>query len=187
MPGLTPNEFFPYPYMGETVNATSWQNLATAIDAALASVALVATDAKKPPTAIVRESVGGTAITVATNTNILFNSNTFVDPTSMHSTSVNTDQVILPEAGIYLVRGSITLGSPTTLTLMRAAITLNGVQVFARQDSPKNVNQSWTTDCNGVVISMAAGDILRLVARWGGTGTATTVGSQMHVTRISKW
>jgi hypothetical protein len=187
MPGTTANEFFPYPYMGETVNATSWANLANAIDAALVTLNAVATDAKKPPTVMVRETLAGTAITVATNTNIFFTTNQFIDPSSMHSTSSNTDQIITPEPGIYLCRGAVQVGGTTTLTGLKAAVSLNGTQVLARQENPKNLNTSWTTEVNGVVLSMAAGDIIRLVARWAGTGTATTIGCQLHVTRISKW
>lgn len=187
MPGMTSNEFFPYPLMGETVDATSWQNLANAIDASLATLATGAADAKKPPTAMVRQSFAGTAITVNTDTNILFTTDQFVDPSSMHSTSVNTDRIILPEPGIYLVRGQTTVSSTTTLTTAKAAISLNGTIVFAEQTGVNNLNQSWRLEVNGVVLSMAAGDIVRLVARWGGTGTATTLGCQLHVTRISKW
>lgn len=187
MPGTTPNEFFPYPLMGETVNATSWQNLANAIDASLVTLNTAAIDAKKPPTAMVNQTAAGTAITVNTDTNILFNTDQFVDPSSMHSTSVNTDRIITPEPGVYLVRGQVQIGSTTTLTTIKAAVSLNGTIVFAEQTGMNNLNTAWTLEVNGVVLSQAAGDIIRLVARWGGTGTAVSIGCQLHVTRISKW
>jgi len=182
MPGSTTNEHFPYPYEGETVTAVSQQNLATAIDAALTVTDALRLDALKPPTCMAFR-FGSVAITVNTDTAANLTSATFNDPTSMHSTSVNTDQVILPTNGIYLVHGETNLTATTTLTAVKTAITQNGTQVFAQQSSPKSASTGWILDTDGVVIGQA-GDIIRLSGRWSGTGTGGFQGCFLHVTRL---
>lgn len=182
MPGSTPNEHFPYPYEGETVTAASQQNLATAIDAALTATDALRLDALKPPTCMAFR-FGSVAITVNTDTAANLTSASFNDPTSMHSTSVNTDQVILPTAGIYLVHGEANLTATTTLTAVKVAITQNGTQVFAQQTSPKSSTTGWIMDTDAVVLGQA-GDIIRLSGRWSGTGTGGFAGCFLHVTRL---
>jgi hypothetical protein len=182
MPGSTVNEHLPYPYVTETVTAASQQNLATAIETSLTAVNALRLDALKPPTAMAFR-FGSTAITVNTDTAILLSSNTFNDPTTMHSTSVNTDQVVIPTAGVYLIHGEVNLASTLTLTAAKTAITQNGTQVFAQQSSPKAGGTGWILDCDAAIVCQA-GDIIRLSARWSGTGTAVSQGCFLHVTRL---
>lgn len=182
MPGMTTNEHLPYPYVTETVSAASQQALATAIETSLAAVDALRVDALKPPTCIV-DRFGSVAITVNTDTAATLTANNFTDPSSMHSISVNTDQVILPTGGIYLVHGEANLTATTTLTAVKTGITQNGTQVFAKQSSPKGAALGWILDCDGVVIGQA-GDIIRLIGRWSGTGTGGLQGCFLHVTRL---
>jgi hypothetical protein len=182
MPGSTANEHLPYPLVTETVTAASQQNLATAIEASLASVDALRLDALKPPTAVV-DRFGSVAITVNTDTVANLTASNFTDPASMHSISVNTDQVILPTNGIYLVHGESNITATTTLTAVKTGITQNGVQVFAQQTSPKGSGLGWILNTDGVVIGQA-GDIIRLIGRWSGTGTGGFQGCFLHVTRL---
>jgi hypothetical protein len=182
MPGSTANEHLPYPLIGETVSATSQQNLATAIEASLAATDVIRLDALKPPTCMAFR-FGSVAITVNTDTAANLTSSTFNDPTSMHSTSVNTDQVILPTSGVWLIHGEANLTATTTLTAVKVAITQNGTQVFAQQSSPKAGGTGWILDTDAVVVGQA-GDIIRLSGRWSGTGTGGFAGCFLHVTRL---
>src|SRR5580765_4389649 len=166
MPGSTANEHLPYPFVYETVNATSQQNLATAIEASLAATDVLRLDALKPPTCVVNR-FGSVAITVNTDTAATLTSSNFTDPASMHSVSVNTDQVILPTNGIWLIHGEANLTATTTLTAVKTGITQNGTQVFAKQSSPKSASTGWILDTDGVVVGQA-GDIIRLIGRWSG-------------------
>jgi type II secretory pathway pseudopilin PulG len=182
MPGSTANEHLPYPFVTETVNAASQQNLATAIEASLASLDALRLDALKPPTTMPFR-FGSVAITVNTDTAANLTSSNFNDPTSMHNNGVNPDQVILPTNGIYLVHGEANLTATTTLTAVKVAITQNGTQIFAQQTSPKSSTTGWIMDTDGVVIGQA-GDIIRLSGRWSGTGTGGFAGCFLHVTRL---
>jgi hypothetical protein len=182
MPGSTANEHLPYPFVTETVSAASQQALATAIEASLAATDALRLDALKPPTCMAFR-FSGTAITVNTDTAALLSGNTFNDPTTMHSTSVNTDQVIVPTAGIYLVHAESILTATLTLTAAKVAITQNGTQVVASQSSPKSSATSWTMETDGVIVAQA-GDIVRTTSRWSGTGTATFSACFLQVTRL---
>jgi len=168
--------------MGETVSATSQQNLATAIESALAATDALRLDALKPPTCMAFRSAS-VAITVNTDTAANLTSNTFNDPTTMHSTSVNTDQVIVPTAGVYLIHGEANLTATTTLTAVKVGITQNGTQVFAQQSSPKAGGTGWILDCDAAIVCQA-GDIIRLIGRWAGTGTGGFASCFLHVTRL---
>jgi hypothetical protein len=168
--------------MTEPVTAASQQNLATAIEASLAATDALRLDALKPPTCVV-DRFGSVAITVNTDTAATLTANNFTDPASMHSTSVNTDQVILPTAGVYLVHGEANLTATTTLTAVKVGITQNGTQVFADQSSPKGAALGWIMTTDAVVVGQA-GDIIRLIGRWSGTGTGGFAGCFLHVTRL---
>lgn len=182
MPGSTANEHLPYPYETETVDAASQQNLATAIEASLASVDALRLDALKPPTCVI-DRFGSVAITVNTDTAANLTANNFTDPASMHSTSVNSDQVVLPTGGVWLIHGQADLTATTTLTAAKVAITLNGTQVFAQQSSPKGAALGWTMECDAAIVAQA-GDIVRLSGRWSGTGTGGFAGCFLHVMRL---
>jgi hypothetical protein len=182
MPGSTANEHLPYPLVGETVTAASQQALATAIEASLAATDVLRLDALKAPTCIV-DRFGSVAITVNTDTAANLTANNFTDPASMHSISVNTDQVILPTGGVWLIHGEANLTATTTLTAVKVAITQNGTQVFAQQSSPKGANLGWILDCDAAIVGQA-GDIIRLSGRWSGTGTGGFAGCFLHVTRL---
>ena len=64
MPGATPLGLR-YPLQGETVDAASWQNLATDIDAQMTVIQGVRDKAFRPPTASVGNS-GGNVLPVTT-------------------------------------------------------------------------------------------------------------------------
>lgn len=182
MPGSTPNEHLPYPYVTETVTAASQQNLATAIEASLTAVNALRLDALKPPTCIAFR-FAGVAITVNTDTVAALTGSNFNDPATMHSNVTNNDQVVLPTGGVYLIHAEANVVSTTTLTAAKVGVTQNGTQVIAAQSSPKGSSLGWDLEADGLIVGQA-GDVIRLIARWSGTGTGQFQACFLHVTRL---
>jgi hypothetical protein len=101
MPGTT-SLGLRYPLMGETVDATSWQNLANDIDALMTSIKTIRDKAFRTPTASI--GVLGSAVNSA-STVLVDQQFTIVhwDTNSMVNLGVNNDRITVP-AGVWYVR-----------------------------------------------------------------------------------
>src|SRR6476646_479917 len=104
MPGTTPLGLR-YPLQGETVDAASWQNLATDIDAQMTVIQGLRNKAFKPPTASIGNS-GGNVLPVTTATGVaasfLFNVVNW-DNAGLVNLAVNNDRITVGP-GVWWVR-----------------------------------------------------------------------------------
>lgn len=155
MPATTPIYAFPYPCPGEVINASSFLNLANAIDAKLLELQADAVFALNRP---------NVDLDVATTQGI---------PPGVVTTLTTADSTYtISVAGIWVVLLDVSQSSgPTTVTYQRAQVLQNAVVRFGfTQDSENNI----PVNCKpfGAIVA-AAGDVITGTFLWTGTGTYT--------------
>lgn len=175
MPGATANLSLRYPLIDETVDATSYQNLANDIDTQLTVAnSLLQSNLHRP---IVSAFFLNAPVTVATTTNMFFtDGNYFSIPSTFHSTSVNADQFIVPTTGLYLATAGLVFsnvgGAATGGTV---GITVNAVSRYGASNNG-NFSAGFTFARAKGLLTLSAGDIVRCQSRWNGTGTMLVSG-----------
>lgn len=183
MPGFTDHLSLRYPLITEIVTAQSYQDLANDIDAQFTATAAIRAQNLNKPNCFTA-TVAGTSTAVNTFVNVSFTNNFFANPSSIHSTSVNPDQFVIPLAGLYMFVGSArTNGAFTTFT---------GFEIGESKNGTSNYLESGTysaTGGNAMVKGLqfcVAGDILRIFTRWTGTGGPTTVQASAQLYMIAQ-
>lgn len=180
MPGVTTNRLYPYPLFGETVDATSWQNLANAVDADFTTADLLRADAQRRPLAYVATGANQ-AITSGVLTNMLWDTDIVApNPATMHSTSVNTDRITVPTPGAYFcaLRG---FGQGTPMTVMQLTLTVNGTPWQGRSAYTVGLGLLSPSLC-GLVLCQNAGDIIRSAVKLTGTAPLQVIGGSSIMT-----
>lgn len=181
MPGATANRFYPFPLLGEAVDALSWQNLATAVDADLTAAAALRQDAQTRPLASVANSASQ-AVVSGVLTNLLWDTDVIApNPATMHSTSVNTDRITVPTPGAYFCALKA-FGSASPLTAMQLTLTVNGTAWESRSTYAATLG-SVVNGLSGLVLCQNAGDIIRAAIKLTGT-TPTTIGGVTVLTFV---
>lgn len=173
MPGATPLGLR-FPLQGETVDATSWQNLANDIDALMTTVDGLRDRAIKPATAAIQGSFTGTA--VATGVDSVYNDFTNVnwDNAGFANVGVNPDRLTL-STGVYYASALGSLTAYTTLTFFRVGL-LAGGRIWAMQHVDTLAAASFpAAQAAGVVVVTAPATALQMRIRWNGTGGPATV------------
>jgi len=176
MPGTTTNFGFRYPLLGETIDATSWQNLAVDIDAVMTRINDLRTKAFHAPTA----SIGNTG-----SASLPINSATTVIADMLHNV-VNWDTAGLtnivgnPERinltpGVWYARFTAGILQNTT-TVQQATVYIRevGTGFIWAANSTSNItnpssNVTGPLTVNAVVVYPAANSITGSV-QWIGTG-----------------
>jgi hypothetical protein len=173
MPGVTPLGLR-YPYQGETVDATSWQNLANDIDGLMTTVQGLRDKAFRPPTASIGNS-GGNVLPVTTasgaTTNMLYNVTNW-DTGGLVNLGVNNDRITVGP-GLWWVRSTVSLlDSWTTLTFMRVVIsdTTATNWAAAQVDTVTTPAVAGAVTVNAVVVNRAATLGITSLVAWFGTG-----------------
>jgi len=173
MPGATPLGLR-YPYQGETVDATSWQNLATDIDGLMTTTQGLRDKAFRPPTASIGNS-GGNVLPVTTASGavgtMLYNVTNW-DNASLTNLAVNNDRITVGP-GLWWTRLTVSLlDSWTTLTYMRIIISDTTANNWAQAQidtvSTPAVAGALTVDT--VVVNRAASLGITSLVTWVGTG-----------------
>ena len=156
MPGATPLGLR-YPFQGETVDATSWQNLATDIDGLMTTTQGLRTTAFHPPTASIGNS-GGNVLPVTTASGgsalMLFNVVNW-DNASLVNLVANNDRITVGP-GIWWARTTVSLlDSWTTLTYMRAGIidALGNTWAFAQVDTVSTPAFAGAVTTNALIVN----------------------------------
>lgn len=168
MPGYTPLYGFPFPLMGETVSATDFQNLSTAIDAQLTLLKTNETLVRVKATC----SAVAPAQTIAQGgVDVQFTSGQWVNPAAFHSTTVNPQNFQVQANGIYYVAANMQI-SATTVTQFQIFATANGTRRWMAGAEPV---QNTPTFGAGAFAS-TAGETITINALWFGTGTGTVSG-----------
>ena len=167
MPGSTPLGI-PYPYQGETVNATSWQNMATAIDGLMTSLDAIRDGIETIPTARIE---GGSANAVASATTVTVTNYNLVswDNAGYANLGAFPSQLTVPP-GLYYVTASGTFASTTTTAMARIHI-ITGATIWAASmiDTSSTTGTTLST-ATGLVLATTATTAIQSSVRWQGTG-----------------
>lgn len=170
MPGMT-SLGIRYPFQNETVNATSWQTMATDVDTLLSQLDVLRIKTTNPLMA----SISGPFITPSTNlataTDGVYNvfSTVNFDTGGFANLGVNADRLTL-STGIYFARASATMTTYTTVTYMRVGL-LTGSTVWSMQTTATlATNPTLLGSASGLVVVTAPNTALQVRIRWVGTG-----------------
>lgn len=176
MAGTTPNYGLRYPGMYDVVNADSWLDLSNDLETAFAALDVKRQKALNRPSA--RAVAGTNLIAASTTTTVVFGSETF-DNANLFSFGA-PDRMTL-SAGLWLVLAETTmLFGYTTATSLRTIITING----AAHTSQKTAAVIQPVAHLTAFVEASAGDLLRMQARWTGTGGPGDITGAMTATRI---
>ena len=190
MPGTT-SLGLRYPLMGETVDATSWQNLANDIDALMTTVQNLRTKAFHTPTASIGNTGSG-SLNINTASGALadmqFNAVNW-DTATLANLGVNNDRVTVPP-GIWYVRFTAGLLQGFTTATFISVYVRDGAGTIWGAQQTGNVTSGLpgplTVDT--LVLTTAAATAIKGSVIWVGTGgpgqwTASN-GASLQVYRI---
>lgn len=156
MPGATPIYGFPYPCVDEAVDFADFAALANAIDAKYlelqADEDLALNRYNATFNVAAQAGIAVAVDTVLTNADATY---------------------VIPAAGVYLVFGTYTLNSATTITSARFRVRLNGVQIFGRTFNYEFGNLSTLVHIPPAPLICATGDTISFTFLYQGTGTAS--------------
>jgi len=183
MAGVTPNLLLPYPTLGDVVDALAWQNLANSVDTVLTTIDGLRLDALKPPVAFVQNSTDQVVVS-GTLTNLTWDTDVYVNPSSLHSTSVNTDRITVSTPGVYFCAATMLVSAATTLTAIRFAFTVNGTLWGSRGGFQATTTFLVSTG-SSIVVCQNAGDIIRCQLKLNGTGTLKATNSATNTQTFS--
>lgn len=179
---VTSNYGLRYPGPYDTVDATSWQNLATDIDTVMSTVEAKRLAAAKPPSArIFNDStqllVQGVPATI-----------TFVtedwDVGGLANLGVNNDRLTLG-TGVWLVSAGMRFFGMTNVNEVEVNITVNGVNYCQYRIGGLYAGAIPITQVTGLVVATAPTDYVTMVAAWVGTGgPATALGGWLQALKI---
>lgn len=186
MPGTT-SLGIPYPLQGETVNATSWQNMATVVDALFTQLDALRLLGTTRPTASVSSSGSVTAIASGTTTTQLYTIENW-DNAGYATLGTNADRLTL-DTGVFYGRFNC-LVSPTNsavnITLVRSSMLLNGIVIAGAETDPvESDNDPGGQVVSAIFVVGVAGSILTSQALFVGTGgTAFQASATLQVYKI---
>lgn len=172
MPGVTPLGLR-FPLQGETVDSTSWQNLANDVDTLMTTVDGLRNRATKPATASI-QGFAGTAL--ATGVDGVYANFNFVewDNAGFANLGVNPDRLTL-STGVYYASAQATLTTYTTMVFFRVGL-LAGARIWAMQHVDTLAAAALPTAiAAGVVIITAPATALQVRIRWNGTGGPASI------------
>lgn len=179
MPDVTDVFGIPYPCLGETVTPLAFRTYVTAVEAALAVVDVSAARALLPPGAGVGLSQ---AVAVGVATNCTYITEYWDDASNM--ATVGTTSLTAPANGIYLATANISISGFTTLTSLKAGITVNGTEFYAGKNAG-GTSSPWEVPAEAG-LRLTGGDAVRVQATWTGTGGPATVTGIFTLTLTSR-
>ena len=164
MPASTPIFAITYPCGGDTIDPDALATFARTMDAALAQgMADLAQATNRPNAQISATAIQTVAINTATN--LTFDTEAY-DNDGMATLATSNDRLTIQTDGAYFVWGTFRLSDGfATLTSGAAILTVNGVERARHISTSDDIDFELT-----VPLDLVAGDILRLQARWTGTG-----------------
>lgn len=168
-----------YPCMGAPVTLADFSTFAADVEAAIATVDALATEATQPPNASVQLSMAGVAVNVATDINYTsenWDSGTIATPTATALT--------VPSNGMYMAVVNAGVSGFATITSMRAAISVNAVNQYVFKFLPVAATPNQANPHG--LLRLAAGDLVRCNFLWTGTGGPGTVSGTMSLTLHSR-
>lgn len=84
-----------------------------------------------PPPSV--RAFNGVGVDVPNNaaTVVTFNSDRFINPTSMHSTAVNASRLVAPSSGVYLATAHVAWNAFSSVGIREIRLLVNGVTIIA--------------------------------------------------------
>jgi hypothetical protein len=178
----TPNYAIPYPCSGDVIDPDVFAAWAQGIDAAIADVDLLASQASTRPSLSVRTAAGGQAIATGVATDLTFTALIFGEGVSFTAPSTT---VTITEAGLYRVTGQMTNPvNVTTVTRFRIIVNASTGRRVSR-------NTAFTTPrVSGLPIQASGlfvapvGTTFTVNAQWVGTGGPMSIAGMLNLTKI---
>lgn len=165
----TPNFAIPYPCSGDTIDCNIFEPFTAAIQDSLDALDVLNEEVLNRPAAHIQAFANGQTFTVNVATNVIFDT-VFFDNDSMVDLAVNNDRITIQNPGMYLVAGNLRTGASfTTITSQSNALSLNGTILYRNKESSDNNNLMYIPSAIGLM-NCVAGDVIRLVYLWTGTG-----------------
>jgi hypothetical protein len=165
--------------MDTSISCSDFSVYAADIEAAIASVDVLAAEATSPPNVSVTLSQAGVAFNVATDITY-----TAEDWDSGSMATPPATALTVPVNGMYMVAAFAGVSGTTTNTSMRAAISVNGTNQYVFKFAPAAATPN-TANVQGL-LRLAAGDLVRCNFLWTGTGGPGTVTGTMALTLHSR-
>lgn len=164
MPASTPIYGITYPCGGDTIDPNALATFANTLDAALAQgIADLAEATNRPNVQVSATAIQTVVINVATD--LTFVTEVY-DNDGMATLATNSDRLTIRTAGAYFVWAMFRLASGfATLTSGAAILTVNGIERARHISTSDEIDFELT-----VPLDLAVGDIVRVQARWTGTG-----------------
>jgi hypothetical protein len=187
MPGMTPLGLR-YPLQGETVDATSWQNLANDIDTLMTTINTIRTTAFHTPTASVGNVSGTLPISVASSTLVdMRYNNVNWDTASLVNLVANDDRITVG-TGVWYVRFTARSWSGMGTLVTGISYIRDTGGTFWSEQSIQNLgspSSGGPLSCSGVVVNQAASLGIKGTVAWNGAGgPATYNGAALQVYRL---
>lgn len=180
MPASTPTGIT-YPCGGENLTCESMATYATTLQTSINATQALVTSALSPPRVLVTRRSPSPQLVAAGATTLFSFTEEMYDTAAMWDIAAPT-AVIIPSSGTYLVALQAAIFAfPTTLTSLRLAILLNGVEI-AYQKHDEEVSSGFYI--SAMPISLVAANQITASVLFTGTGNATFT-AQMSVIRIS--
>jgi|GEM_PF-2535031 len=181
MPGATPVFGIPYPFVGEVVDPSIWQDFAETIDGLVNGMETTVAGLLDRPAAWV--TTNSQAMVINTETTVSFSSIRY-DNDGMFSLGTPT-QFTVVTPGVYLVHIDGAISDFATLTSWRIGVFQNGVRKFAeRKNEATSGGFGMQTSLSGL-IACQVGDTIQHRGIWTGTGgPGTAVGCSLQAFRI---
>ena len=173
MPASTAIYGITYPCGGDTIDTDVFAMFANTMDAALAQGAADLAAVTDKPNALV-SATAAQAVVINVSTNLTFDTEVY-DNDDMGNLAANNDRLTCQTAGAYFIRGEFTLISGfTTLTSVNVVLTVNGIEQ-GRLIGEGDVGNYGLT----MPVELFVGDIVRVQARWTGTGGPANVTTRL--------
>lgn len=173
MPASTPVYGITYPCGGDTIDADAFATFASTMDAALAQGAADLAAVTDKPNAQL-SAITAQTVVINTSTNLTFETEVY-DNDGMGNLATNNDRLTCQTAGAYFVWGAFALVSGfTTLTSVNVILTVNGIEQ-GRQIVEGDTGFYGLT----IPVNLVVGDIVRVQARWTGTGGPANVSTRL--------
>jgi hypothetical protein len=185
MPGSTSLGIH-YPLQNETVNATSWQTMATDVDTLLSQLDVLRLKTTNPPTASISGPFSSPFTSLATATDGTYAAFDTVnwDTAGMASLGVNPDRLTL-QSGVWFARVTAAISNYTTITYMRVGLLCGGTIWSMQTTSTISNNPTLLASASGIVVVTTPPLPLQMRIRWVGTGgPAHFIQGRMDVYKI---
>lgn len=170
----TPVYGIAYPCSGDTIDPSVLATFATTLDAALTQGQAELEEVTSRPNAQMSATATQNVV-INTNTDLTYATEVY-DNDGIVDLGVSTSALIIQTAGAYFIWGTFRLvGGFATLTSVNVILTVNGVErgrVITSNDDDINYELS-------MPMNLAVGDLVRMQARWTGTGGPAEVTTRL--------